>query len=661
MANNIPSFSSEFCHDNLNPEERKALSSLKNNDRIIIRPVDKGNSFCILDREHYIRLIENALELNKNYNFGEIRTYLKINQNLDYKVMEDLKNFCNKYIHILSDSNIDFLTKFQWKTANFYGLPKVHKSKTILNAIENQKSYIIKVDTTDDLKIRPIVGGWASPTSRLSEMIDDILKKLVKRVNSYIKDEKTFLEKIPWDIMNQHKGYVLTLDIESMFTNITLSMLLEAVAYWYELFPEDVDTKFSWPFLRDAITFVMTNNVFSFNGNFFLQKKGMAMGTDMACNGGDLTVGYYEVKLIANLHAQEGPDYANYIDKNLMRYRDDVFIYLPDYLGQPAKILNYLNNMHPNLNFTMNQSRNKIEFLSILIYKSGNNWSTDIHYKLTNSHSYLEYNSCHPHSTKAAIPYNLANRIKERVTDPQQLQYRLCELKTLLSNRGYPNNLIENAILRINSENDNSNTLQVAQKKFIISMCFNPRNPHVKAKIMSILSILQCDSRMKSIMDKFKITWAYRQSHNLKSVLCPSAFKCSENSIIGKVSKCNKSRCELCKIILPCSKITFENGMIFIIKSFMNCESTFVIYAMICKNCKQFYIGETESLRPRMNNTKKDIKHEHYRKLFAYKHIYSCKKGFNFLPIFECKNNDIIYRKNMELYFIDKLKPSLNR
>ena len=45
-----------------------------------------------------------------------------------------------KYEKSLLKQEIDYLTNFQHKSSNFYGLPKIHKSKIISKAIDEQGS-----------------------------------------------------------------------------------------------------------------------------------------------------------------------------------------------------------------------------------------------------------------------------------------------------------------------------------------------------------------------------------------------------------------------------------------------------------------------------------------------------------------------------------------
>jgi hypothetical protein len=58
----------------------------------------------------------------------------------------------------LHKEEIDYITNFTFTESYFYGLPKVHKSEVISNAILEQHTECIKIFNPDDLKFRPIVG-----------------------------------------------------------------------------------------------------------------------------------------------------------------------------------------------------------------------------------------------------------------------------------------------------------------------------------------------------------------------------------------------------------------------------------------------------------------------------------------------------------------------
>ena len=103
-----------------------------------------------------------------------------------------------------------------------------------------------------------------------------------------------------------------------------------------------------------------------------------------------------------------------------------------------------LNELHPLLKFIVEKGKNSREknfntfkpvlnFLdvSITLHQNGR-LETDIFYKETNSHDYLNYFSQHPKHTKQSVPYNLVKRIIVFVSNEEKLYERLSELKTWL-------------------------------------------------------------------------------------------------------------------------------------------------------------------------------------------------------------------------------------
>ena len=62
---------------------------------------------------------------------SRMKKHKKTNENCDKKVFKDLEKLVAKFSNCLLKEEQDFLTKFSFSTINFYGLPKVHKSKII--------------------------------------------------------------------------------------------------------------------------------------------------------------------------------------------------------------------------------------------------------------------------------------------------------------------------------------------------------------------------------------------------------------------------------------------------------------------------------------------------------------------------------------------------
>ena len=64
-----------------------------------------------------------------------------------------------KYENSFLKQEIDYPTNFQYESSNFYGLPKIHKSKIISKVIEEQVSEYISYFQPKYLKLLPIAAG----------------------------------------------------------------------------------------------------------------------------------------------------------------------------------------------------------------------------------------------------------------------------------------------------------------------------------------------------------------------------------------------------------------------------------------------------------------------------------------------------------------------
>ena len=69
----------------------------------------------------------------------------------------------------------------KFTNSQIYFLPKVHKSEIIKNVINTEDSEYTQVHSPDNVKRRPISGGPESPTQRLSNLIEILLKLQIKR------------------------------------------------------------------------------------------------------------------------------------------------------------------------------------------------------------------------------------------------------------------------------------------------------------------------------------------------------------------------------------------------------------------------------------------------------------------------------------------------
>lgn len=145
------------------------------------------------------------------------------------------------------------------------------------------------------------MGGPNAPTQRLSHLMDILLKPLCSEVKSFVRDDLDFLRFLP-DKVN-HDAKLVTMDVTNLYTNITTDLGINALKYWINKYPQNINSRFSKEFILEASNLVLKNNTFSFNGKHYLQLKGTAMGTKMAPTYATLTLGYLEEKMYEKLNS----------------------------------------------------------------------------------------------------------------------------------------------------------------------------------------------------------------------------------------------------------------------------------------------------------------------------------------------------------------------
>ena len=302
-----------------------------------------------------------------------------------------------------------------------------------------------------DLKGRPIVAGPLSPTKNLSKLLDKILSPIVPFQKSYIKDDWAFVRHLPNEVAYQAE--LFTCDIVSLYTSIPHDLGLEAIKYWIQKRRNHIPERFNENFIIDCIAFVLNNNNFYFDGIFYHQLHGTGMGVDFAAPYACLTIGYLEESKLfgPNIQRYFNHEDVKIIEKAFKRYMDDGFILWPTHLNIDI-LIDLLNQLHPDIKYTIergdtiNGTIQTINFLDIKVLLHNNKTlETEIFYKSTNNHHYLDYDSFHVKHVKDNIPFNLAKRIIIFTTNAEKSEKELCKLKKWLIHNQYPSTIIDKA------------------------------------------------------------------------------------------------------------------------------------------------------------------------------------------------------------------------
>ena len=482
----------------------------------------------------------------------------------------------------ISDKTYNYLISGGTRTSVFYLLPKIHKS-------------------LDKPPGRPIVSSINSPTEKISQLLDLVLQPYVQKTKSYIKDTPNFIRKLLSikDLTDQ--DWLFTFDVTSLYTNIPHSEGLEAVRRMISSRTEPPSVSN----ILNLLEMVLTMNNFKFNNQHYLQISGTVLGTCVAPTYANIFMNDLEHHHV-----------YNYSDKLRYWYRfiDDIWGFFRGTETDLKNFHEYLNSIHETIKFTLEYSKTSVIFLDVETYRENpNEILTRIYNKPTDSHSYLEFSSCHPNSMKSSIPFSQLLRGRRNSTHWHEfIKNALC-MTQYFSMRGYPRDIVQRGLTEVNrmtqeealnSSKKNSDT----QKLFLITE-YNPSLMDLKSLINKYWPMLDRSSSTRFLVDQ-QIVFGHRKPKNLSDYLIRTDLVKTEK--VTKKPKCHSfPKCKHCPLINKSGKISSSStGRTYKIPRKVNCNSMNLIYCLECSVCHKQYVGQTKNkFLVRVNQHMNDIKH----------------------------------------------------
>ena len=364
---------------NLSRQEWLGLQDIKKDQSIMVLAADKGRATVLLDRADYVNKANTLLQDSNTYSQLKKDPTDKIKR----KVIETLSQIRNSG----NMSNDTYFNLYpQLRIPKFYGLPKIHKEGTPL---------------------RPIVDSINSVMYQISKKLATILTPLVGN-EFHIKNSQDFVTKIS-NITIDDSEIMVSYDVKALFTSVPVHEVVHMIKSLLSRDRTLVDrTTLSVDNICDLLSLVLTNTYFSFNGKFYQQKFGMAMGSPVS-------------PIVANIFMQDletkAVQYSEFIPKIWYRYVDDTFVIIEkqheDYFFE------HINLINPSIQFTKElESDHKLPFLDVLIHRDiSGTLNTTVYRKPTHTNQYLNFESNHPLSTRIGVARTLFDRASQIVKD----------------------------------------------------------------------------------------------------------------------------------------------------------------------------------------------------------------------------------------------------
>ncbi|CAF4131782.1 unnamed protein product, partial [Rotaria sordida] len=366
--------------------------------------------------------------------------------------------------------------------AHLYYLPKAHKPGTPL---------------------RPIISGLKHPTIKISKFLDDLLRPLFDKMaqETTVTSGFELVKKLQkWSILNMNGNTIFcTIDVVDLYTMIPQ---VEGVLSLKKMLDYLKLKKVGGLRVETIIRlsrFVMQNNYFSYDGQFYHQIRGGAMGSPLTLTMANCYMFFFERQIVKQIKNSGGLYF---------RYIDDLFIVINwparHLLKQIDKWKNFDENikLNPNIN-------SFATFLDLYMENRDGVLFTTVYQKPSYEPYYLPFNSIHPLHMKKNIPFTMLLRVIRYCSTFQTYLNEREKLRMALLFNKYPNKLIEeqfnNVLLKCNIDEPltNSNYDKYRQKVIDSPM---KQKAMIDYEAVMFIHFTYC-STMKTFPAKFHLLW----------------------------------------------------------------------------------------------------------------------------------------------------------
>ena len=320
------------------------------------------------------------------------------------------------------------------------------------------------------ISFRPIVSNIGTASYPLARFLAHTLSPLTASNSHTVKNSFDFVNKLksfsPVDCT------MLSLDVKSLFTNVPVVGAISCLeCRLHEFHYSDIE-------IREILSLTklcVENTAFVFNGSFYTQTDGLAMGNPLSPILCDIYMHYFEEVLLSKFNF-----------KCWLRYVDDTFV-LVDKNFDRSQLLSLVNSIDPCIQFTHEEeSNNKLSFLDVLVSKNGSVFSTSVFRKPFSVSMPPHVNSSHPWQQKVSAFYSYTYRALRLCSDPQSLKSEVAFLKSLAVYRGYNPSIIDVALRKFNKPvHESTLHSKVFNSKNVVILPFYSRLSYKISRILS--------------------------------------------------------------------------------------------------------------------------------------------------------------------------------
>ena len=323
------------------------------------------------------------------------------------------KNFCTTLKLLVEQGSlaadiVEHIRPVGSQRPRLYGLPKIHKP---------------------DVPLRPILSAIGSPQHPVATYLNTILQPVLQKYSTFcVKDSFAFADEI------NSTNFIIpptlvSYDIKNLFTCIPLAETIEICANALYDDPSITPPPFSKHVFLELINFATGSIEFSFNNIMYRQTDGLGMGNPLGSILANIFVGHCEITKFGTSDVTMPLLYRRYVDDTFCMF---------DNKSQSIHFLQFLNSLHPSLVFTTElEQNNALPFLDVLVQKHHNKFLTTVYRKPTFTGMYQRWESFSPIKLKTNLIQTMVHRAL-KICSPQKLQGELNNIRSILTDNGYP-------------------------------------------------------------------------------------------------------------------------------------------------------------------------------------------------------------------------------
>ena len=280
----------------------------------------------------------------------------------------------------------------------------------------------------DNHPLRPIVACSGSITYASAKFIADIISPLVGQSEHHIKNSKDLVTKLE-DFTLSEDEELVSYDVTALFTctpvNETINIIEERLHNDVTL-PERTDLSVDQ--IVELLRFLLTTTYFQYDGEFYNQLEGAAMGSPVSPLTANIFMEDFECKTLSS--------YPN-PPRFWGRYVDDTMVIIQR--CEIENFTNHINSLHPAIKFTIEREVNgQLPMLDVrVIRETDGTLSFQVYRKPTHTNQYLNFASHHPLQHKLGVIRTLVDRASSIVTKKEEHVKELSNIYRSLAVCGY--------------------------------------------------------------------------------------------------------------------------------------------------------------------------------------------------------------------------------